>query len=1106
MSGSKSVLLGVAVTLLIVGLISLMGDGLSTGKALAAPPMAPQVHAKASEADGAVIEEVSGDGPEGASIETGGVDAQRDLPVAMNPERPPIEVTRPRKNLDFAVLEGIADPGAGPRLKGAVASWRAWPAVNRTTQTPWWAEALGWDSKDEVGRDLDTSANSDATAIAHFGFARAPQKAMQDSYVYVTSPNHLAALVEVEPEQERIALELEPADPLIVHVVNVAGEAIMGADVQSVGWIAGHGERLVKRSYVSDQDGIVNLCPLPNQSVLRATSDGLISPLWRGEHSAAGGDITLIISSAFEVRGQVNGAPDPEALAACTVLVRMGERNRKPGSLRDEWSDSLGTAVVGPDGAWSFDSVPWMGAGEYVFRMQGKGAMPDEKRVHLDAPESLLVDLSWATGFGLLLYVRDDNVQPLANALVSARWKTEEGWMDYHFRSSADGLVTMDSLPEAEVHVRVSAAGFATSSFGPFNMPAAGNSEGFYLDLSLAGVVEGRCVHKGAPVSDFEVTYWGNHSAFRVTEKFRDASDGRFVLDAVPRGDVHLLASSDGLAPSEMATADSLDVQTPEVPGEGRIPVELELSSPLRGFGRVIDAATGKPVVGAIVSPRFSSNSAVLDAWEDPVQTDASGEFQGLALAAVSAALRVDAQGFSPHTLFVGTVAADFHNVGTIALEHFESIEVQLLSAEEEDFRTYTCTLRGHSPVPFDANGHARFDQVEAGYHILSIQPENMYRRLDTAITVEPGQPKRIEVSVNFGAPSVIELIPDEGLTVPEMLFLKVHRDSESSGSLVRLETFDEHLEVKTSLPPGERMIFTVMDHLGTLHVTKWVTTSEAGGERIRLELKGKSHHLLFVDSSGRPVPEPYVSVGTPPLDSVAGWVEMGANTEGRLVLHDVSESRILLFATGPGDAVGQIQEVSLGPSTPDEPILVHYECDHSILALASERGQPLDGVNTSLRHSLTGTVLDRSSSDESGQLGFGPLATGTYLVQVASGGLWADTFTLHAPDTGQQQVFEVRRLGSIRVDLTREGQPMQGLVVDFISEERGTRASEWVMTGQAKVGASGLQTDTGGTVTLSGIPNGNYVLQVSMPGGEIFEQLVNVPALSEGLARIDLP
>ena len=133
-------------------------------------------------------------------------------------------------------------------------------------------------------------------------------------------------------------------------------------------------------------------------------------------------------------------------------------------------------------------------------------------------------------------------------------------------------------------------------------------------------------------------------------------------------------------------------------------------------------------------------------------------------------------------------------------------------------------------------------------------------------------------------------------------------------------------------------------------------------------------------------------------------------------------------------------------------------------------------------------------------------MAAGSYLVQITSGGFWPDTFTLYAPDPGQQQVLEVRRLGSIRVEFTREGQPMKGFAVDFISEERGTRASEWVAAGRAKVGASGLQTGPDGTVTLSGIPNGKYAFQISLPGGELFEQLVNVPALSEGLATIDLP
>jgi hypothetical protein len=1106
MSGSKALFLGVALTLAIIGLLALMGLLWNSDEALAAPLIEERGGTTASEAPEAMSALAPGANAAGAPSTAASIEPPKEPLSATILATDPDAEADTRTSLDSTVLEGMVDPGSGKRLKGAVASWRDWPEVNRTTQTPWWAEVLGRGPENDSGRDLDVTVESDATAVAHFGFARKPQGGVQDSYVYVTSPQHLAALVEVGLEQESIALELKPADPVLIRVVNFGGEPVIGARVQSVGWIGGERERLVKRTYVSDQDGLVNLCPLPNPSVLLATSDGVVSPLWRGEHSAVHGDITLTLSPGFEARGQVTGAPGPEALGGCTILVRLAERNRKDGSLRDEWNEPLATARVGLDGAWSLDSVPWMGAGEYVFRMQGKGITPDEKRIFLETPGNVLVDLSWGSGFGLLLYVRDDKAQPLSNALVSARWKTQEGWMDYHFRSPGDGLVTMDSLPEAEVHVRVSAAGFATQSFCPFNMPAAGNSEGFYLDLARAGHIQGRCVHRGAPVQNFDVTYWGKFSALRVTESFRNAPDGRFVLDTVPIGDVHLLATSDGLAPSETVSADSSSPLARDMAGEDGAVVELELTSPVTGFGRVIDAATGKAVVDALVSPRSSSNTAVLDAWEDPVRTDASGEFRDLPLAPVSAALRVDAPGFSPHNLLIGTVEDSPHNAGVISLERFESVEVQLLSAQEEDFSTFTCTLFGHSPVPFDASGHARFDQVEAGYHMLSIQPENMYRRLDTAITVQPGRTKRVEVVVDFGSPSVIELIPEAGMTLPELLFLNVYLDSELSGSLIRLESFDENLEVETSLPPGRRMIFTVMDHLGTLYVTRWVTTSDTGGERITLELEGESHHLLFVDSKGQPVSEPYVRVGTPPLESVTGWLEMGANTQGRLVLRNITESRILLFATGPGDAVGQIQEVTLGPSSPDEPILVPYECDHPILALASERGQPLDGVRTTLHHSLTGAVLDRSSSDDGGQVPFGPLAAGSYVVKVTSGGFWPDTFTLQAPDPGQQQIFEVRRLGGIRVELVREGQPMPGIGVDFISEERGTRASDWIAAGRASTGPSGLKTAADGSIVLSGVPNGGYSLQCILPSGELFEQIVQIPPLAEGLVIIELP
>ncbi len=1011
-----------------------------------------------------------------------------------------------RTSLGSMVLVGQADPGTGPRLKGALASWRALPEVNRTSQTPWWKTSLIGNAA-RGKESLDVAVNSSAMTVAHFGFPRAPKLGVQGSYVYVTSPQHMAALVELEPKQDSIHFTMEAADPVRVRVVDAGGEPVAAAQVQSVGWIAGVAERLVERTYLSDLDGFVDLCPLPNPSLLLATQAGRSSPLWLGEHSAVGGGITLTLVEGFVARGQVTGAPTPEALDSCTILVRGGETNRVPGALRDEWGKPLATAAIGRDGAWSAPSVPWIGPGEYVFRMQGEGVTPSEERVHLDSPQDVLADFAWSSGSGLRLIIRDEATDPIANALVSARWKTAEGWMDYHMRTPADGVAILESLPEAEVYVRVSADGFATMSYGPFNMPAASAAEGFLLDMQRAAYVEGRCIYRGAPVQDFDVTYWGGASReSRVTESFRNAPDGRFVLDAIPVGDVHVLATSDGTAPSEVVT-----VQAPGVSDSDELSaavpfVELELTDSIASFGRVVDGTTGKSIVGAKVIPHSASDTLILDVWEDPVYTDGLGEFEGLPLAPMNAALRVEAAGFSPYSKLLGRVHESPHNVGVISLERFQALEVQLYSYQKEDFSSYTATLYRHPPQSFDASGYARFGQVEVGNHRLSVQPENMHRRIDTWFSVRASQENRIEVYVEFGPRSVVELVLDEGVTIPDLIFLNVYRDSKRSGALRRLETFDENLQVELSLPPGERMVFTVMDHLRNLIVTDWVTTSDNGGDRITLEVHGQAHHLLFVDSKRQPVPGPRVRVGVPPLESVTGWLSTGCDAQGRLTLRDVTERRVLLYATGPGSSVGQIQEVTLGPSSPDEPILVPYECDYPILASARERGQAVDGISLSLHHSLAGAILDLSSSDGAGQVPFGPLAAGDYVVQIQSGGYWPDVFALRAPDPGQQQVFEVRRLGGIRVELSKEGSPMGGLTVEFTSEERGTRASVWLGEGRVSTGPSGLVSAADGSVELSGVPNGEYTLHVTLPGGESFEQIVVVPAHAEGLVRIELP
>ena len=82
----------------------------------------------------------------------------------------------------------------------------------------------------------------------------------------------------------------------------------------------------------------------------------------------------------------------------------------------------------------------------------------------------------------------------------------------------------------------------------------------------------------------------------------------------------------------------------------------------------------------------------------------------------------------------------------------------------------------------------------------------------------------------------------------------------------------------------------------------------------------------------------------------------------------------------------------------------------------------------------------------------------------------------------------------------------MPGIGVDFISEERGTRASDWIAAGRASTGPSGLKTAADGSVVLSGVPNGGYSLQCILPSGELFEQIVQIPPLAEGLVIIELP
>ena len=109
--------------------------------------------------------------------------------------------------------------------------------------------------------------------------------------------------------------------------------------------------------------------------------------------------------------------------------------------------------------------------------------------------------------------------------------------------------------------------------------------------LELAGQIAGRCLRDGAPVESFQVLYWSEDPSQVAREKVTGSEDGSFLIEEAPLGDVILV----GLDAEGANGAPHFVVVTPGETAE----VTIELLRPLSARGKVVDAVTGEPVVGA---------------------------------------------------------------------------------------------------------------------------------------------------------------------------------------------------------------------------------------------------------------------------------------------------------------------------------------------------------------------------------------------------------------------------------------------------------------------------------------------------------------------------
>lgn len=952
--------------------------------------------------------------------------------------------------------------------------------LDNSTDEAWLFEMLAGEAKAQPTTSTDAKGEY---SLPH-------EDADIPSVVIATHPRHLASGA-LGPLP---ALSLTSATTVLVHVVREDGTPVPNAEVLSFGRVhVEGGAGTVQRRSVTSDDGTAHVSPLPGRSALVARFGAEVSEPWLGRHASLEAPVRLVLRSTFSASGRVTGAPS-DALADCRVLVRSARAEDTWSRSWSGWHRDAAATRVGDDGRWNIDSVPWIGAAAYVFRLERADRAPIEIEQLVGAPgRRITVDFAWSEGHPLAFRVLDPDNVPVEGAEVAAHWKDGERWVRIEERTDADGRVAFTDCPEVSLWVRISTEDFAHHASGPYALPA--ESGEFDIVLQIPARVTGRCLHGGEPAERFSVTYWGADASGRKTEDFRD-EEGRFELTRVEPGVVHLLATSTDLPPGPTETA--------EVEAGAEVEVELRLDDPVVAEGRVVDGATGEPIHGATLQVFTRHQNRLLDPWGPPVETDASGRFAAVPLSPHDNGIRFQAKGYETWTITPENLSDPTIDLGLVALDRPGTLHVQLIAgAGDTAFEEYVLGVYPGPTKRCSADGAASFEGTRPGFQTLVVYTP-AGGRMDVDMMLPPGTEWSREVSVG-GERTIRVRIETEGdATLPDDLWLTAtHMDRTGCPTRgivpIRNRTSD------VSFVEGDSVLLQLIRIDGSIVAASWASVPDDPVVELRLAVNDRAYRLRLVDPSDRPVAEALVSIAEP-SHPFAAVMETESDAAGVVHLPALGLERIAVRVLPDLDELCATQEVAL-TGDGDEPIIVRVDATHRVRARLVERGVPGAGVGVQLYEPGNWKTLIHATSDAHGHVDLEALSADAFDLHVeGGGGWWPMTFPVTAASDPVRQDFEVRRLGGVTLRATQAGIPLAGVRLEVTSVEYAEPVDQWLAAGRAFAGDNGTTTDAAGEVVLEGLPNGPYTWRAWIQSEAVAAGELEVAPLEHRTVSLELP
>lgn len=988
----------------------------------------------------------------------------------------------------------------GTPLGGVHVSWTPF-------EDAWLARAAVWPDMDWEAIDRAT-VHASTDAEGRFSLEQASHSStLSESVIWFTYPDHLGRFVLLGSGAGLPpVVRLEHSGRLLAHVRDGNGMPVGGATIVESIYLGrddptlGEGKeldakRILRRSWTTGADGRAVLHPLPGTLWVHAELEGLRSEPWSGEVPA---EVDLVLAPTFAAQGRVILEPGAELEHDLSVRCSIRRGFDYP---------TVDRVAVRPDATWGPVNLPVI-AGD-VWRFQLEGGSSELETVDVPIPRTgdrISADFHPRPGMELSVRVVGEDDKDLVGANVSVQWNIDGVWRELARKTGKDGIAHCRGVRPGTLWIRARRTGYALNRIDALEV-ASSPPEPLTLRLDPAGRIEGRCVHRGAPVRDFDVEFWTEPIKTTTRKRVHGSQDGVFVLEEVPLGEVLLFASSEEWPKSETKRV--------VVSREEAERVEIELPDALLGRGRVIDALSGDPLPNASVTIHACHQGTRIRPWKAAFPVDSRGAFEIAGFVVGENQIEVTAPGHAMRADITWARAGEAIEFGTIGLHAKQSLEVQLMFEGDHDFSKSYAELKGDAllgPKTFSREGHLNFEGLDPGFYALRVYLVDYGVMTDVGVDLAPGNRHRVELPVGRGNLAV-RVVPEPGLPIPHGCALSASF-RRADGSQIRqvhnvpgngIVPGDGRVELLRV--EGESVLLEVSDMDSSLLGTARYPLGSTTAPVLEVRVDTAPRRVRVVDSHRRPFPGVKVTVTCE--EDPTGWIIAFSTDEtGEFDLKGVTfhAVRAMLFHPDVGVTPSLLIDLGSGKPVPDEIVLAPdavlrvrmLESGHAAANLEAWAGDAKNGI---------AIASQTRFSDPDGLASWSPVARGDYIVRVVHPGYWRSERMVRVGTDPDPAPMQVRRLGSIEVqvkdayDVEREG-----VAVDLLSVEQQAWASNWIEHGLVPAPPHGLVTDEHGRLRVNGLPNGPFRWRATAPGGSPVEGEVTVPPQAVGSIAITVP